>query len=420
MTSRWCLAAVLTLAPVLSWVVAWLYTENVRDRLVERGEEYSQRLVWAEAARDRLKQDNRNLESRLAKAEAAQDRSAESLRLLKQDYSALREVLESSEDRRLALLEQQNRSLRSRLVPLSRLEDENERLRETSPRAALEEVDRLRDENNILAGERMALAEENMGLEDEVGRLRGDNSDLGELHILQRVSTTWMAGFAVAGLLAFTALQHYTARITFVDAVRSERDRLRMQLQELARERDRLRTRLEAVEAERDESKAAAVERDRLKRRVKRLEGKAAGAVDIARERDRLRTRLEAVEAERDGLQIKVRHLEHDAAGTVNVVHERDRLRTRLREVEVERDALQRRVRRLEREAAEFANGRAEPGGHAAGLALLGLRPPVTPEMARTAYRKVSRTIHPDVCKGPEASRLMRLATECYERIVKV
>ena len=438
MTWRWCLVAAMTLVPGLSWVLVWAYTENVRDRWVERGKEYSQRLVWAEESRDRLEQDNGNLSRRLDEAEAARDRSARRLRLSEQDYSSLRQVLnEQSSERILALLEQQNNGLRLRLgmaqANVSRLQDENERLRVTPPRAALEEVDRLRDENGALAEQSKALGDENMDLEDEVGRLRADNAALGELGILQRVSTTWISGFAVAGLLAFTVLQHYTGRLAFVDAVRSERDQLKTQLQELARrtdgleeaaverdavrsERDQLKTQLQELARRTDGLEEAAVERDRLKRRVKRLENKAAGA---ARERDQLKTRLQEVEGERDGLQTRVRRLQHEAAELANVVRERDRLRTRLREVEVERDGLQRRVRHLEREAAEFANRRAEPGSHAAGLALLGLVPPVTPETARTAYRRLSRTIHPDVCKGPEAGRLMRLATECYERIVK-
>ena len=107
--------------------------------------------------------------------------------------------------------------------------------------------------------------------------------------------------------------------------------------------------------------------------------------------------------------------MENEAVGFVNTARERDQLKTRLRGAEAERDDLRRRVRHLENEAAR----RADPGGYAAGLALLGLRPPVTPQTMRTAYLKVSKTIHPDVCKGPEANRLMRLATECYEGIAK-
>ena len=224
MTWRWCLVAAMTLAPGLSWVLVWAYTENVRDRWVERGKEYSQRLAWAEESRDRLEQDNGNLSRRLDEAEAARDRSARRLRLSEQDYSSLRQVLnEQGSERILALLEQQNNGLRLRLgmaqANVSRLQDENERLRVTSPRAALEEVDRLRDENGALAEQSKALGDENMDLEDEVGRLRVDNAALGELGILQRVSTTWISGFAVAGLLAFTVLQRYTGRLAFVDAV---------------------------------------------------------------------------------------------------------------------------------------------------------------------------------------------------------
>ena len=137
----------------------------------------------------------------------------------------------------------------------------------------------------------------------------------------------------------------------------------------------------------------------------------------MARERDRLITRLQGIETQRDDLKRRIKYLENEAAGLVDTARERDQLKTRLQEAEAERDDLKRRVRRLQNEAT--ANRREDPGGYAAGLALLGLRPPFTHQTARTAYRKVSRTIHPDVCKGPEASRLMRLATECYERIAK-
>ena len=129
---------------------------------------------------------------------------------------------------------------------------------------------------------------------------------------------------------------------------------------------------------------------------------------------EKLETRLQGAEAERSDLKTRVRRLQNEAAAFAEAVRERDQW---LRGAEAENDRLKRRVRRLENEAA--TNRRAGSGDYAAGLALLGLQSPFTHEAARTAYRNVSRTIHPDVCKGPEANRLMRLATECYERITK-
>lgn len=100
------------------------------------------------------------------------------------------------------------------------------------------------------------------------------------------------------------------------------------------------------------------------------------------------------------------------------VTRERDQLKSQLNTAETERDALKREVSRLKQVVA--AKTRAGCDSYTVGLAILGLREPVTKGAARAAYRKVARTVHPDVCAGPEATRLMRLATEAYERIEKM
>ena len=50
---------------------------------------------------------------------------------------------------------------------------------------------------------------------------------------------------------------------------------------------------------------------------------------------------------------------------------------------------------------------------------ILGIEAGATRESAKGAYRKLARTLHPDVCPGPEANRLMTLATACYEELPK-
>lgn len=428
MTSRWCLAAALALVPALSWTLLWNHTEGLRQRLVEQGEDYSRRLKEQREAQDRFEQNNRRLRRRLDERSEALTGLDRRLRLVEQDNIGLREVLREQGERRLLLLEQQNTDLRQFLAEqdeaLGLLQEDNGRLRSASPRAAIEEADRLGGENTALREEMERLRDENTALQEGADRLGGENRALQELGILQRVSTTWLSAFAVTGLLAFTVLQHYTARISFVDWVRSERDQWKTRFEELTLRMDELKQ----AAAERDFLKAriqkAEAELEGMKRKVKRSKNEAAEFANTTRERDELRTRLREAEAERDSLNRRVSRLKSETFAFANTVRERDQLKTRLQVAEAARDDLRRRVgrledevRSLENEAAEFANRRAEPGSYAAGLALLGLRPPITPETARTAYRRVSRTIHPDVCKGPEASRLMRLATECYERI---
>ena len=58
-------------------------------------------------------------------------------------------------------------------------------------------------------------------------------------------------------------------------------------------------------------------------------------------------------------------------------------------------------------------------------MAVLGLQvPEVFDAKAKAdvenAYRKMVRTVHPDVCKGPDAARLFTLATESRELILKL
>ena len=364
-----CLAVALMLSPALSLALVWTHTEGLRQRLVEQ-----------EEAQARLEEDNRRLRS--AQSEPG-DGSVENLRRRVDEMVAVfgswmlpRKPAASDGDQTTARVDPMRPDVAVpppwRFTPPMALMDPEQALVMTEARAVIAEADRLRGaaaglplswqsalarrRTNVATDPEQALAMARAAIA-EADRLRDANTALAELNPFQRASAMWISALAIAGLLGFTVLQHYTARI----AASAEGDDLKHRVRRLARERDQLKTRLQGIEAERDD----------LKRRVRRLENEAAGFADTARERDQLKTRLQGAEAERDELK--------------------------------------RRVRRLE----------IAPGVYAAGLALLGLRPPFTRQTARAAYRKVSKTLHPDVCKGPEANRLMCLATECYERIAK-
>ena len=401
-----CLAAALMLSPALSLVLVWTHTEGLRQRLVEE-----------EEARARLEEDIRILRS--TPSEPANG-SVENLRRRVDEMVATfaswqlpRKPDAPDGDQTTARVDPMRPDVAVppswRFPPLQAMVvDPEHALVMIDAHAVIAEADRLRraytgagvplswqsalarrrtivDPEHALVMTRAALA--------EADGLRAANTVLAELNSIERTSAMWISALAIAGLLGFTVLQHYTARIAFVDAVRTERDRLK--------------TRLTKLKLQMDSLMHASAERNDLKHRVKRL----------ARERDQLTTRLQGIETQRDDLKRRIRRLENEAAGFADTARERDLLKSRLQGAEAERDDLKLRVRRLENEAA--ANRRADPGDYAAGLALLGLRPPFTHQTARAAYRKVSRTIHPDVCEGPEATRLMRLATECYERIAR-
>ena len=401
-----CLAVVLMLSPALSLALVWSHTEGLRRRLVEQ-----------EEAQARLKEDIRILRSTPSEPG---DGNVEDLRRRVDEMVAIfgswqlpRKPDAPDGDQTTARVDPMRPNV---AVPPSwkfpprkaLVVDPEHALVMTDAHAVIAQAERLRRaytaaglplswqsalaRRRTMANPEHALAMAHAAIAEADG-LRDANRTLAGLNSIQRASAMWISALAIAGLLGFTVLQHYTARIAFVDAVRIERDRLKTRLKELTLELDGFMH--------------ASAERNALKHRVKYL----------ARERDRLMTRLQGIETQRDDLKRRIKYLENEAAGLADTARERDQLKTRLQEAEAERDDLKRRVRRLENEAT--ANRRADPGGYAAGLALLGLRPPFTHQTARTAYRKVSRTIHPDVCKGPEASRLMRLATECYERIAK-
>ena len=437
MTSRWCLAAALMLSPALSLVLVVTHTEGLRQRLVEQGR-----------AQARLEERNRTLHRRLmnrAEAHAELEEHNWRLRLVDQDNTGLRQRL-VEQGRAQARLEEHNRTLRQRLVELAQarfdegvtkpLEELERRLRqaEQDNKGLLQrlvehgEVQPGPEQDNDWTLRTASTAAARAAAGDahrEADRLRDENAALEELDAIQRTAGTWISTLAVAGLLGFVAspalyvnrgrdrlksrLKQLRFEVNGLKHAAAERDELKHRVTGLeneaadfaktAQEHDRLKTRLQGSDAERDE----------LKRRIRRLKKESVGYANTARERDQLKTRLQEADAERDELKRRVGRLSR----------ERDQLRTRLQEADGARDDLRRRVRHLENEAAGFANRRADPDRYDAGLAVLGLRPPVTPEAARTAYHKVSRTIHPDVCKGPEATRLMRLATECYERIAK-
>ena len=52
--------------------------------------------------------------------------------------------------------------------------------------------------------------------------------------------------------------------------------------------------------------------------------------------------------------------------------------------------------------------------------AILGLGLEFDSKDVEAAYRRTSRTVHPDVCSGPEAKRLFSLATDSREYLLKV
>ena len=434
MTSRWCLAAALMLSPALSLALVLTHTEGLRQRLVEQGR-----------APAPLEERNRTLHRRLmeqAEAHAELEEHNWRLRLVDQDNTGLRQRL-VEQGRAQARLEEHNRTLRQRLVEQAQArfdEGVTKPLEELEQRLRLVEQDnkgllqRLVEQGEVQPGPEQdndwtlrtaSTASARAAALDarrEAGRLRDEKTALEELDTIQRTAGTWIYTLAVAGLLGFMAPPAlYVTRGR--DHVKSRLKQLRFEIngfKHAAAERDELKHRVTRLKNEAAEFAKTAQEHDQLKIRLhKKLESEAARLANIAQERDQLKTRLDKAHAQRNDLKRKVRELESEAARLANIAQERDQLKTRLHEAHAQRDDLKRRVRHLENEAAGFANRRADPDRYDAGLALLGLRPPVTHETARTAYHKVSRTIHPDVCKGPEASRLMRLATECYERITK-
>lgn len=147
------------------------------------------------------------------------------------------------------------------------------------------------------------------------------------------------------------------------------------------------------------------------------------------RERTDARRREEA--AQRHGAENRRLRAEMKDAGR-RWEHATAAIREELRRVAEERDALeltaagmrerlaerQRQIHRLEadlRRTRETAPG----ARRTAGLMILGIEAGATRESAKGAYRKLARTLHPDVCPGPEANRLMTLATACYEELPK-
>ena len=54
-----------------------------------------------------------------------------------------------------------------------------------------------------------------------------------------------------------------------------------------------------------------------------------------------------------------------------------------------------------------------------AAAAILGLGLKFGPEDVEAAYRRMSKTIHPDLCSGPDAARLFRLATQARKFLLK-
>ena len=55
-----------------------------------------------------------------------------------------------------------------------------------------------------------------------------------------------------------------------------------------------------------------------------------------------------------------------------------------------------------------------------AGLMLFGLTlEDISETKIVEAYRRFARTVHPDVCRGPEAERLMKLGTEMRDFLLQ-
>ncbi len=67
-----------------------------------------------------------------------------------------------------------------------------------------------------------------------------------------------------------------------------------------------------------------------------------------------------------------------------------------------------------------MGGGKAQPGAVRASLevediyGILGVQPHATPEEVHRAYRALARTLHPDVCKTPEASAQFVLIAKAY------
>ena len=301
-----CLAAALMLSPALSLALVWTHTEGLRQRLVEQ-----------EEAQARLEADNRRLRS--AQTEPG-DGSVENLSRRVDEMVAvfgswmlLRQPAASDGDQTTARVDPMRPDV---AVPPSWQQfpprqvmvamDPEHALVMTEARAVIAEADRLRSAV-IAEADRLrsaytaagvplswlAPARRNPNTEMdpearaaivEADRLRDANTALAELNPFQRASAMWISALAIAGLLGFTVLQHYTARIAFVDAVRTERDQLKTRLKELE------------------------LQMDGLLHESAKCKGLKQSVMRLARERDQLKTRLKELELQMDGLQLWRQH----------------------------------------------------------------------------------------------------------------
>ena len=58
----------------------------------------------------------------------------------------------------------------------------------------------------------------------------------------------------------------------------------------------------------------------------------------------------------------------------------------------------------------------------AIAITILGIEPEYEfdPDAVQAAYRRLCRTVHPDVCDGPEAARLLSLATDSRDLLLEL
>ena len=362
--------AALAAAPALAVLAARGHTEGVRSALREQAERHGDETVERNARERELEAEIRKLllaeqEVRSLRATAAAQH--EELNDLRAHNEALRREAARADAAGTGRVTRAWAEMIERIETLER-DSENRARAEAEARS---EANRAAVAAATAEREARRIRTESREANREVNRLR---NRVASLQDLTGIEETWTRNFATTALAGgFWTGAAMIGVATWRREIRQRTDARRREGAAQRHGAENRRLRAEMKDAGRRWEHATATIREELRR--------------VTEERD---------------------DLERTATG----------MRERLAERNAERQRLRASIHRLEadlRRARETAPGVRQT----AGLMILGIEVGATRESAKGAYRKLARTLHPDVCPGPEANRLMTLATACYEELPK-
>ena len=224
------IAALIFCATATAALIVWNETAGLRDDVLAHRRQQVRYIEQLESAAIAAEDKTRAVEQEQRTLQASRDTLNRRVAVLDENNRALAQALEEHTSELCPNLGGELLNLRLELAhanaELERLRTREQLLLNGFDRSGLAEAERLRTQNTVLEQEAAGLLQTNSNLHEDIAGLRSDNDALERLGILTPAGVLAILGLCATCLGGLAVVQSLAARVKFVDALWTDRDRL--------------------------------------------------------------------------------------------------------------------------------------------------------------------------------------------------